>query len=69
MAGSRVTSSWAWEAGGTSDQDQFSLGVEEEFLLVDGQSRRLRLWADEVLPQAQSAVDEGSQVDRDDSTT
>ncbi len=65
MADSRVTPSRAWEAGGTSDQDQFSIGVEEEFLLVDGQSRRLRPWAEEVLPQARRAVGEGGQVDRE----
>jgi carboxylate-amine ligase len=41
------------------------VGVEEEFLLVDGESRRLRPWAPEVLPHAERAVGEGGQVDRE----
>lgn len=50
---------------GTADQDQFTLGVEEEFLLVDGKSRRLRPWAEKVLPHAERAVGEEGQVDHE----
>ncbi len=39
--------------------------MEEEFLLVDGESRRLRPWAEEVLPHAVRALGEGEQVDRE----
>jgi glutamate---cysteine ligase / carboxylate-amine ligase len=48
----------------TSD-DQFTVGVEEEFILVDHQSRRLRPWAQEVLPRARHAVGGGGQVDHE----
>ncbi len=48
-----------------TEQDEFTVGVEEEFLLVDAESRRLRPWAEEVLPHAESALDEGEQVDRE----
>lgn len=52
-----------WETVRTTDPDQFTLGVEEEFLLVDADSRRLRPWAEDVLPHAQQAVGEGGQVE------
>ncbi len=48
-----------------SDQDEFTIGVEEEFLLVDAESRRLRPWAEEVVPDAEEAVDEKEQVDQE----
>ena len=48
-----------------SDQDEFSVGVEEEFLLVDAETRRLLPQADDVLPQAQVDLREGQQVDRE----
>ncbi|MDP9020047.1 MAG: carboxylate-amine ligase [Actinomycetota bacterium] len=50
---------------GTADQHEFTLGVEEEFLLVDSDSRRLRPWAEDVLPRAEQAVGEDGQVDRE----
>ncbi|MBW3611200.1 MAG: carboxylate-amine ligase [Actinobacteria bacterium] len=46
-------------------QDQFTVGVEEEFLLIDADSRRLRPWADEVLPHAQRDLGDDGQVDRE----
>ena len=39
--------------------------MEEEFLLVDRKTRRLRPWAEEVLPNARNTVAEGGQVDRE----
>ncbi len=50
---------------GTTDKSQFTVGVEEEFLLVDGESHRLRPWAEEVLSHAQRAVGGEEQVDRE----
>ncbi len=55
-----------WEDVATADQDQFTLGVEEEFLLVDAETRRLRPWVEELLPHAQRALGgEDGQVDRE----
>ncbi|HSH59384.1 MAG TPA: glutamate-cysteine ligase family protein, partial [Acidimicrobiales bacterium] len=48
-----------------ADQNDFTIGVEEEYLLVDAESRRLRPWADEVHPRAQCALGEDGQVDRE----
>ena len=48
-----------------SEQDEFTIGVEEEFLLVDAESRRLRPWAEEVVPSAEDAMGEGEQVDKE----
>jgi carboxylate-amine ligase len=48
-----------------SEQDEFTIGVEEEFLLVDAESRRLRPWAEEVVPSAEDAMAEGEQVDKE----
>jgi carboxylate-amine ligase len=48
-----------------TEQEEFTVGVEEEFLLVDAESRRLRPWADEVLPRAERSLDEGEQVDQE----
>lgn len=48
-----------------SEQDEFTIGVEEEFLLVDAESRRLRPSAQEVLPSAEDAMGEGEQVDKE----
>ncbi len=54
-----------WEDLDTADQDQFTLGVEEEFLLIDADSRRLRPWVDEVLPRAHDDLGEGGEVARE----
>ncbi|MDP8976187.1 MAG: glutamate--cysteine ligase [Actinomycetota bacterium] len=35
------------------DDDAFTIGVEEEFLIVDPESRRLRSQAEDILPEAQ----------------
>lgn len=56
----RLVQNW-----GMADQDDFTIGVEEEFLLVDTESRRLRPWAEEVHPRAQRDLGEGGQVDRE----
>ena len=48
-----------------TDQDQFSLGVEEEFLLVDAENRRLRPQAEEVLGDARNHVGEKVQLDHE----
>ncbi len=48
-----------------AEQDEFTIGVEEEFLLVDVETRRLRPWAEEVQPEADSELGEGEQVDRE----
>ncbi len=55
----------AWRAGGTSENDHFTVGVEEELLLVDRNTRHLRPWAEEILPNAKNTVGEGGQVDRE----
>jgi carboxylate-amine ligase len=48
-----------------AEQDEFTIGVEEEFLLVDAETRRLRPWAEEVQPEADSELGEDEQVDRE----
>ena len=48
-----------------TEKEEFTVGVEEEFLLVDAESRRLRPWAEDVLPDAEGALEEGEQVDRE----
>ena len=45
--------------------EEFTIGVEEEFLLVDAETRQLRPWAEEVLPHAESAMDEAQQVEHE----
>ncbi len=48
-----------------TEEEEFTVGVEEEFLLVDGESRRLRPWAEEVLPRAERSLDQGEQVEQE----
>lgn len=47
----------------TQKKEEYTAGVEEEFLLIDAESRRLRPWAEAVLPDVEGALDEGEQVD------
>ncbi len=54
-----------WKGVGMAKQDEFSLGVEEEFLLVDAESRRLRPEAEEVLHGARILVGDEGAVDRE----
>ncbi|MDP8976475.1 MAG: glutamate-cysteine ligase family protein, partial [Actinomycetota bacterium] len=48
-----------------SHQEEFTLGVEEEFLLVDAESRRLRPHAEEVLHDAGSELGDKGQLDQE----
>ena len=48
-----------------SEHDDFTMGVEEEFLLVDAETGRLRPQAEEVQPQADSELGEDEQVERE----
>lgn len=48
-----------------TSQEQFTLGVEEEFLLVDAESRRLRPQAEEVLHDAGSELGQNAQLEQE----
>ncbi|MBW3642136.1 MAG: glutamate--cysteine ligase [Actinobacteria bacterium] len=48
-----------------NNQDEFTLGVEEEFLLLDAESRRLRPQAEEVLDDARSELGDKGQLDQE----
>ena len=48
-----------------SHHEGFTLGVAEEFLLVDAESRRLRPHAEEVLHEAGSELGERGQLDHE----
>ncbi len=48
-----------------NNQDEFTLGVEEEFLLLDSESRRLRPHAEEVLDDARSELGDKGQLDQE----
>ncbi len=48
-----------------TEQEEFTIGVEEEFLLVDAESRRLRPWAEKVLPRAEGSLHQGERVDQE----
>ncbi|MBW3574011.1 MAG: carboxylate-amine ligase [Actinobacteria bacterium] len=50
---------------GVSNPEDFTLGVEEEFLLVDADSRRLRPRAEEVLHDAGSELGGKGQLDQE----
>ena len=53
------------DAIGVSNPEDFTLGVEEEFLLVDAESRRLRPRAEEVLHDAGSELGGKGQLDQE----
>lgn len=44
-------------------EDPFTVGVEEEFLLVDPDTRALKAAAEDVVPEAEDQVGEGEDVD------
>lgn len=48
-----------------SGREDFTVGVEEEFLLVDAESRRLVPRARRVLPRAQAAAGPGGQIEHE----
>ena len=47
----------------TADEDPFTVGVEEEFLLVDPETRTLQAAAEDVVPAADEQVGEDEEVD------
>ena len=46
-------------------EEDFTIGVEEEFLLVEADSRRLQPWSEEVLSNAAQELGEDDQVDQE----